>query len=169
MPRVDVHMSSTIPPERIRKALIDFSPDRPKTWPGITPSLYEVYETGDSWAEVREGTKMAGSSVWAREHYDWSDPDTVRWTVKESNFCAPGSYVQTTVRSEGSGGSTIDLIWDRKAHHSLGSIDDRTHRGNARFAGHPIDEGRACQPRSRIAARFRPGSGPRSLASPRRR
>jgi hypothetical protein len=114
MPRVDVHMSSTIPPERIRKALIDFSPDRPKTWPGITPSLYEVYETGDSWAEVREGTKMAGSSVWAREHYDWSDPDTVRWTVKESNFCAPGSYVQTTVRSEGSGGSTIDLIWDRK-------------------------------------------------------
>jgi len=28
MPRVDVHMSSTIPPERIRKALIDFSPDR---------------------------------------------------------------------------------------------------------------------------------------------
>jgi hypothetical protein len=114
MPRVEIHMSSTVSPERVRKAFIDFSPDRPKTWPGIAPELYEVYETGETWAEVREGSTMPGTSVWAREHYDWSDPETVRWTVKESNFCAVGSYVEATIRSDGGGGSTIEVTWNRQ-------------------------------------------------------
>lgn len=34
---------------------------------------YKVYETGDTSADVREGTKGPGMTVWAREHYDWSD------------------------------------------------------------------------------------------------
>ncbi|MDQ1483763.1 MAG: hypothetical protein QOF35_1839 [Actinomycetota bacterium] len=113
MPRVEMHLTSTSPPGRIRDALTDFSPDRPKIWPGISPSLYEVYQVEGTWAEIKEGTKIPGSAVWAREHYDWSDPDIVRWTVSESNFCAPGSFVEAAIRSDGKGGSTIDLIWNR--------------------------------------------------------
>jgi len=93
---------------------VDFSPDRPKIWPGINQELYEVYETGQNWAEVKEGTKLPGSSVWARERYDWSNPDTVRWTVMESNRFAAGSYVEATITSNGKGGSTIDVTWNRQ-------------------------------------------------------
>lgn len=43
------------PPEAIRAALLDFSERRPQLWPGLPPEQYEVYEVGDTWAEIREG------------------------------------------------------------------------------------------------------------------
>jgi hypothetical protein len=48
---------------------------------------------GNTFADVQEGSKMPGMTVWAKEHYDWSAPELITWTVRESNFCAPGSYV----------------------------------------------------------------------------
>lgn len=113
MPRVDIQMDTDVPPDAIRRALLDFSDRRPEVWPGITPSLYEVYEVGDTWADVREGTKMPGAEAWAKEHYDWSDPETITWTVKESNFCAPGGYVSTTITPRPNGGSHLHMIWNR--------------------------------------------------------
>src|SRR5689334_10376187 len=104
MPRVDIYLDSVAQPDAIRRALLDFSDRRPEIWPGITPSLYEVYEVGDTWADIREGTKAPGGAVWAVEHYDWSDPETVKWTVKESNFCAPGSWVSATITPKGDSG-----------------------------------------------------------------
>ena len=71
---MDVH--TTVAPERVRAALLDYGPDRPQTWPGITPRWYEVYDVGETSAEVREGT----GPFWAKECYDWSDPRAVRWT-----------------------------------------------------------------------------------------
>jgi hypothetical protein len=122
MPRVELDMVTTVPPERVRNALLDFSPDRPKVWPGIEPSLYEVYSVGESTAEIREGNKVPGGNVWAREHYDWSDPDTVTWTVVESNFCAPGSRVSATIRPNGVGGSLIHVVWSRTPTSLSGRI-----------------------------------------------
>src|SRR5437870_13868538 len=52
-------------------------------------------------------------AFWAREHYDWSDPETVRWTVQECNFCAPGSFVSATVFPRDEGGSRIQIHWER--------------------------------------------------------
>jgi hypothetical protein len=109
MPKVEMDVETTVAPERVRAALLDFSSQRPAIWPGITPSLYEVYEVGETTADIKEGTR----TVWAKEHYDWSDPDTVKWTVVESNFCAPGSYVQATVRPREGGGSRIHIEWNR--------------------------------------------------------
>jgi hypothetical protein len=106
-------MDAQAQPDAIRRALLDFTDRRPEIWPGITPNLYEVYEVGDTWADIREGTKMPGTAVWAMEHYDWSDPETITWTVKESNFCAPGSYVSATITPIPSGGSHIHVIWNR--------------------------------------------------------
>jgi len=37
----------------------------------------------------------------------------VRWTVVESNFCAPGSYVSATPRTREAGGSRIEIHWER--------------------------------------------------------
>jgi hypothetical protein len=50
-------------------------------------------------------------TVWAIERYDWSVPAIVIWTVKESNFSAPGSSVSARVRP--GGGSRIRVVWIR--------------------------------------------------------
>ncbi len=113
MPKVEMDLETSVPPERVRSALLDFSPSRPEVWPGITPTLYEVYSVGETSAEIKEGTKQPGATVWAKEHYDWSDPETVRWTVRESNFCAPGSYVQARIRPREGGGSRVHIEWNR--------------------------------------------------------
>jgi len=87
-------VETDVAPDAVRAALIGFSEHRPELWPGITPSLYKVYDVGETTAVVQEGTKLPGlGSFWAKEQYDWSDPQTVRWTVQESNFCEPGSFV----------------------------------------------------------------------------
>jgi hypothetical protein len=113
MPKVEIDVETAVEPARIRAALLDFSPGRPDVWPGIAPSFYEVYEVGETTALIREGTKTPGMTVWAKERYDWSDPNTVRWTVQESNFCAPGSYVQATIQPREGGGSRVHIEWNR--------------------------------------------------------
>src|SRR5262245_43265534 len=113
MPSVDAVVETPLSPDVVRTALLDFTERRPDIWPGLTRELYEVYSVGETTADVKEGTKMALGTIWAREHYDWSDPDTVRWTVVESNFCTPGSYVSATMRPRESGGTRIEIHWER--------------------------------------------------------
>ena len=118
MPKVEMDVETTVEPDRVRAALLDFSPRRPEIWPGITASHYEVYEVGATTADIKEGT----GALWAKEHYDWSDPETVRWTVQESNFSAPGSYVHATIRPRGGGGSRIHIEWNRTPTSLIGRI-----------------------------------------------
>lgn len=113
MPKVEFDVETSASPEAVRTALLDFTDRRPEIWPGIDPSLYRVYNVGDTFADVQEGSKMPGSSIWAREHYDWSKGELITWTVQESNFCAPGSYVSAAIAPRGDGGSRIHVIWNR--------------------------------------------------------
>jgi len=113
MPKVELDVETSASPEAVRAALLDFSDRRPEVWPGIDPSLYKVYSVGDTFADVQEGSKMPGTSIWAREHYDWSTGELITWTVQESNFCAPGSYVSAAIAPRGDGGSRIHVIWNR--------------------------------------------------------
>ena len=122
MAKVELDVETSLPPERVRDALLDFSERRPEIWPGIEPSLYEVYSVGDTTADIKEGSKMPGMTVWAREHYDWSDPQTVRWTVSESNFCTPGSYVAATLHPLESGGTRVHIEWDRTGTTATGKF-----------------------------------------------
>jgi hypothetical protein len=128
MSTIEFDLETSASPEKVRAALIDFSERRPQLWPGIEPSLYEVYSVGETTAEVREGSKAPGGKVWAREHYDWSDPHTVRWTVQESNFSAPDSYVAATIRPGHDGGSVIHITWDRTGTTLVGRLICRTIR-----------------------------------------
>lgn len=122
MPKIELDLESSLPPERVLAALLDFSPKRPEIWPGIDPSQYEVYSVGETEAEIKEGSRLPWTTIWAKEHYDWSTPGTVTWTVRESNFCAPGSSVSATVTPTGQGGSHIHIVWDRTPTSFAGRV-----------------------------------------------
>jgi hypothetical protein len=122
MPSVETVVETSLPPEAVRAALLDFSERRPDIWPGLTRELYQVYSVGESTADVREGTKLPIGKVWARERYDWADPATVRWTVQESNFCAPGSYVSARLRRREDGGTRVEIHWERTGTSLMGRV-----------------------------------------------
>jgi hypothetical protein len=122
MPRLELDVETSLPPERVREALLDFSERRPEIWPSIEPSLYEVYSVGETSADIREGTKLPFTRIWANEHYDWSTPDTIRWTVTESNFSAPGSYVAATLHPRDGGGTRVHIEWERTGSTFLGRL-----------------------------------------------
>jgi len=119
MPRIEIEMESAVPPERIIGALTDFTERRPERWPGLNPKEYRVYAVGDTWADVREGN---GGSIWAREHYDWSKPGNVTWTVEESGFSKAGSYVSVDATRRADGGSRIHLVWNRQPSSLVGRL-----------------------------------------------
>ncbi len=121
MTRIVLDLDSPCPPKRAIDALIDFSDRRPEVWPGLAREFYEVYSVGGTSAEVREGSTKP-IRVWAREHYDWSTPGTVRWTVRESNFCTPGSGVAVTVTQGPNGGSHVHLEWERHPSNTRGRV-----------------------------------------------
>jgi hypothetical protein len=108
---VEFAMETTVPPDRLRAGLLDFSERRPELWPELDPDAYEVYEVGDTWAVVREGSRSP--RIWAKERYDWSDPALITWTVEESNFCAPGSSVRARIEPSAAGGSIVQVRWER--------------------------------------------------------
>jgi hypothetical protein len=110
--------TSSLPPEKVMGALLDFSKRRPELWAGLAPKYYEVYEVGDTSAFIREGSG-APFNVWARERYDWSTPWQVAWTVEESNFCTPGDGVVVSV-TPADGGSNIHLKWERRGSNLKG-------------------------------------------------
>jgi hypothetical protein len=107
----DFHTAATR--EEVVELLTDFSSDRPKRWPALSPRWYEVYDVGTSTADVREGQDKP--LMWAREEYDWSTPGTVTWTVSESSDLAPGSFVSLTATASPNGGSDVHGTWERGA------------------------------------------------------
>ena len=52
MAKIEMDVETSLDPERVKAALLDFSPRRPEIWPGIAPSMYEVYSVGDTSAEI---------------------------------------------------------------------------------------------------------------------
>ncbi|HEX6263008.1 MAG TPA: hypothetical protein VF097_09200 [Actinomycetota bacterium] len=97
--------------ERVLAALTDFSDRRPEIWPELDPDAYRVVELHATSALVREGQRKP--RLWALEEYDWSTPGTVTWTARESNFCAPGSFMSARVEPVAGGGSRMHVIWSR--------------------------------------------------------
>ncbi|MGH2740441.1 MAG: SRPBCC family protein [Actinomycetota bacterium] len=118
MARVEFDIETSVTPERVLEGLTDFTERRPDIWPGLKREMYEVHEVGDTWADVTEGT---GGSVWARERYDWASPGKVTWTVQESGFCAPGSFISADVTPR-DGGSRIHITWERTPTTLLGRM-----------------------------------------------
>jgi hypothetical protein len=121
MTRFQVDYETTCSPEGVVAALTDFTERRPRIWPGLASEYYEVYSVGETTADIREGSTKP-VRVWAKEHYDWSTPGTVRWTVQESNFCTPGSGVVVNVSPGSDGGSQVHLLWERRPINAKGRM-----------------------------------------------
>ena len=109
MPRFEFDLRSQASPEAVSAALLDFTERRPELWPGLPADSYEVYEVGDTWAEIREGYR---GPIWWRERYDWSVPGTIQWTAVDSGFGTPGQLRR--VEDRAGGGRRVD------ASHHLG-------------------------------------------------
>jgi hypothetical protein len=92
--------------------LTDFTTRRPEFWPTLARDLYEVYEVGPTSAEVKEGS-LKPFVIWERDHYDWSITGRVRWTVRASNYCTAGSYVEARVHPAADRGATVNVEWNR--------------------------------------------------------
>jgi hypothetical protein len=122
MLQVVLDVETSLAPERVREALLDFSERRPDVWPDLERSQYQVYEVGETSADVREGSKLPGITIWARERYDWSSPDTIRWTVEESNFLTPGSYEAVSLHPRDDGGTRVHVDWNKSASTLSGRI-----------------------------------------------
>jgi hypothetical protein len=87
MPTVRLHMTSSLSAPELMAVLTDFSPARPSRWSTIDADHFQVHATGDTWAEVTEGT----ASAWERARYEW-DPRRRRVTVAthDSKVFGPG-------------------------------------------------------------------------------
>src|SRR2546422_765543 len=107
MVRVHVTADSSLPPEKVLESARDFSDRRTEVWPMVQSKYLQVHETGDTSAEVTEGTFVVGR-FWERSRYDWSEPGLVKARVLDSNVFKPGSTweLQATPRN---GGSTVAM------------------------------------------------------------
>jgi Polyketide cyclase / dehydrase and lipid transport len=121
MAHVVTERDTSASPERVLRALTDFSPKRLELWPNIDRRYFEVKEAGATSAEVKEGSGSFGG-VWEESHYDWSRPGTVRIEVKESNAFEPGSYWVYDVTQRPDGGSHVRMEFDRRPRNLRGKI-----------------------------------------------
>jgi polyketide cyclase/dehydrase/lipid transport protein len=119
MARIEFDIRTDASAEAVRAALLDFSERRPELWPGLPRDQYEVYEVGDTWAEIREGYR---GPIWVRERYDWSVPGSVRFTAVDSGFAKPGSYVVVDIEPAKGGGSTLHITWVRRPKGWFGML-----------------------------------------------
>src|SRR5215211_1008701 len=107
MVEIRFEVDTPLSPQQVRAAATDFSERRPQIWSGIDPERFTVHALGDGTAEVTEGGLEFGG-IWAREHYDWSDPDTVVAWVLDSNIFRSGSRWELRLRPGPAGGSRVE-------------------------------------------------------------
>ena len=121
MARIHYEVDGDIPPERFVGALTDFSDDRPALWPNLSAEFYAVHDRGDTWADVTEGTDVAGG-VWGRERYDWSEPGIVRLTLVESPSFVPRTVIEYRVSGLPDGRCRVSVDFHRIARGWRGRL-----------------------------------------------
>jgi hypothetical protein len=108
---VHVKLDSSLPPDELLDAARDFSDRRARLWPMVQAKYLQVHHSGETFAEVTEGSFVAGR-FWERSRYDWSEPGVVKATVIDSNVFKPGSTWEVRA-SPRNGGSTVEMTLNR--------------------------------------------------------
>jgi hypothetical protein len=121
MARIHYEADGVIAPERFISALTDFSARRPELWPNLSANLFKVYQLGDHWADVQEGTDLIGG-VWGRERYDWSEPGRVTLTLVESASFRPGTRIDYRITALPGGGCHVSVDFQRIARTVQGRL-----------------------------------------------
>ena len=117
MALVHFGLETRLEPGAVLAALTDFGPRRAQVWPNIDDQHFKVHDQGPGWAEVTEGSSVAGG-VWERERYTW---DAVTGTVAvetvDSNTWGPGSRWDYKLTPTTQGGTQVDVTVER---HGIG-------------------------------------------------
>ena len=109
MTTVNFKLHSPLAPDEVLAALTDFGPSRSRVWPNVDAAHFEVHGQGPGWAEVTEGSSVAGG-VWERERYSWdAAARTVAIETLDSNAWGPGSRWDYQLAPGSAGGTAIDV------------------------------------------------------------
>ena len=111
--------TSASPGQVLALAGMDFSARRAEIWENVTTRRLEVHERGPSHAEVTEGGTSIARAFWERSRYDWSEPNTVRQTVLDSNVLEPGSTWELRMAPRDGGGAVVEMTLDRRFRRGL--------------------------------------------------
>jgi hypothetical protein len=119
---VNFKLHSTLAPKAVMAALTDFGPSRAEVWPNVDTAHFKVHDQGPGWADVTEGSSVAGG-VWERERYTWDVASgTVAIETLESNTWGPGSRWDYRLTSASGGGSTIEVTVTRNGKGWTGRL-----------------------------------------------
>jgi hypothetical protein len=113
MAQVHFRLETRLSPSAVLAALTEFGPRRSKVWPNIDEQHFKLHGQGPGWAEVTEGSSVAGG-VWEREKYSWdATSGTVSVETLDSNTWGPGSRWDYRISPAAGGGSVIDVTVTR--------------------------------------------------------
>ena len=102
-------LHSALAPDAVMAALTDFGSTRSEVWPNIDSAHFKVHAHGPGWAEVTEGSSVAGG-VWERERYSWdAAARTVSIETLDSNTWGPGSRWDYRLTPAAAGGTTVEV------------------------------------------------------------
>jgi hypothetical protein len=113
MARVKFRLETRLSPGAVMAALTDFGPRRAQIWPNIDDEHFKVHAEGPGWAEVTEGSSVAGG-VWEREKYTWNAATgAVAVETIDSNTWGPGSRWDYEISPTAQGGAKIEVAVER--------------------------------------------------------
>ena len=109
MTTVNFKLQSQLAPDAVLSALTDFGPSRSEVWPNVDSAHFKVHGQGPGWAEITEGSSVAGG-VWERERYSWdAAARTMAIETLDSNVWGPGSRWDYRLTPDAAGGTTVDV------------------------------------------------------------
>jgi len=160
MAKITFSLDTNLPAEAVLAAAIDFTENRLHYWPNIDPRVYKVHGTTASTADVTEGSAMLGG-IWAREAYDWSQPNNVLATVQDSNAFRPGGKWHLRATPLMDGGCRVEVVSNRVARGFKGIVigamltlfGARVMRAQLQQTLHIIAKDMALNPTARVGAR----------------
>jgi hypothetical protein len=121
MAKLSYGTDTTIGPDSVLLAAVNFTGSRPEYWPNLSRKFYRVHELRETSAEVTEGSDVMGG-IWARERYDWSKPGVVRATVQDSNVFQSGGVWELRALPKNGGGTRIEVLNHRQAKGLKGHL-----------------------------------------------
>ena len=122
MAQITFRLETRLAPNAVLAALTDFGPNRAKVWPNIDEQHFKIHDQGPGWAEVTEGSSVAGG-VWERERYTWdSTKGAVTIETLDSNTWGPGSRWEYRIAPAAGGGSEIEVSVKRNGKGLKGRL-----------------------------------------------
>ena len=121
MPTIHFKLETTLAPAVVFAGITDFGASRSAIWPNVDEEHFELHGQGPGWAEVTEGSSVAGG-IWERERYTWdAEYGTVAVETIDSNTWGPGSRWDYLLVPAG-GGTRVEVSVVRNPKSTKGRL-----------------------------------------------